>query len=611
MNNNSLKQSTNFSADGGIDVIEQENDFYDTNGEELPVREDGGPGSVQAPPPDTADEKNEDPVKDTASFRTFVKRHGKLLTAVILLIVCVLAYDETRRFIEPSPPEENVVATYNGKHMTTDEVMEHIRLEGVREGEHMICEKHGFDHSKCDTFEECETHPIHSLEAYQRIVEILASRKIVEDWAKVKGIADREDVRHGLQDIAKELSAADSIMQVHDRELSPASIGKWEVQKYFDDNQARFQDKAFSEVEAEIRNILAEEKRETFFPEYIERLKQDAGVSLNLEILKTGAPAEAEVKEYYARNANRYVAPESGKPKDFSEVEEEIKDVLQRQKDDAYYDLNGSQTLFTIHDRRYTLRDFMREFNELPAGYQAAFGDYESKRRLVEQLLVKELLAEEQDDKTKDAREQHYFEDMRAEYFKQVLHKEEIDGKLEEPADKEARDFYEQNKAHFVLPAQVKISFISISQGLNGEKKEQAQTRADEAMEALRDGADFAETAKRYSDTPVSRVDHWVHEDDLNAVLAENVFALGQGETSGVFEVRGIFFIVRVDEREEAREQGFDEVETAIKGYLLQTKHMEAEARFERELLDKAQLRVYQKTLRKLLKENTAKAGGF
>lgn len=579
----------------------------DTKNDEEEPRRSPSPALVSEAPVTAGEGGKERGESDTIPFQVFARRHKKLLLAFVLLIACVLAYERAQSLFEPSPPAENVVATYNGKSMTTDEMMEHIRLEGIREREHLICEKHGFDHSKCDTLEECETHPIHSLEAYKHIVGMLASRKIIEDWAKVNGIAEREDVRHTLQDIAKELSATSSIAQVHDEELSPASIGKWEVQRYFDENKALYQDKAFSEVEAEIRNILAAKKRETFFPEYIEKLKQDAGVSLNLEILKTDVPGETEINEYYARNINLYTDAKNGEIKKFDEVRAEIKGVLQKQKNDAYYELNGSQTLFTIHDRRYTLRDFMREFNELPRDYQAAFADYESRQKLVEQLLVKELLAEEQGDKTQSEGERHYFNDMRAEYFKQVLHQEGIDEKLSPPTDEEAKEFYTENKSRFVVPAQVKISLIRVHQGLDGEKKEQARKRIDEAMEAIKNGAGFAEVAKQYSDVPMSQIDYWVHEHDLDAALAKKVFVLRQGETSGVLEIQGNFFIVRVNDREEAREQNFEEVKTAVKSYLLQRKHEEAEAILEKDLLDKANLTVYEKTLRKLLRDNTAK----
>jgi parvulin-like peptidyl-prolyl isomerase len=593
-------------------VDAQNNDFHDNEFLRQEDTEEPTLGQIQLSEV-TSEVAIEEEEKDHAAVNTIpakkpAKGYKKFGAMLVIVIICVLVYGESRRFFELSPPGENVVATYNGKSMTIDEMMEHILLEGVREGEHMICEKHGFDHSQCDTLEECETHPLHSLEAYQRIVEMLAYRKIIEDWANANGVAEREDIRHGLQDIAKEMSAANSIIQVHDKELSSTSIGKWEVQKYFDENKARYQDTTFSEAESEIRNILAEEKQKTFFPEYIEKLKQDAGVSLNLEILKIDAPTEAEMREYYARNSPLYTDAESGKTKNFSEVRDEIKQILQKQKNDAHYDLNGGQTLFTIHDRRYTVRDFTREFYELAPEYQTAFADYESKRKLVEQLLVKELLAEANDDMTEDVKERHYFEDMRTAYFRQVLHKEEIDEKLKEPANDEVEEFYEENKVRFVLPAQVKMSFISVSQGLNGEKREQAQAKIREAMEAIQNGADFAETAKQYSEAPVSRVDQWVHENDLNELLAKNVFALRPNETSDVFETQGIFFIVKVDDRQEAREQSFEEVEAAIKNYLLREKHIEAEVRMERELLDKAQLVVYQKTLRKLLQENVAKA---
>ena len=48
---------------------------------------------------------------------------------------------------EPKPPAPDVVASYNDKTITVEELREFVKIEMAREMEHYICEEHGLDHS--------------------------------------------------------------------------------------------------------------------------------------------------------------------------------------------------------------------------------------------------------------------------------------------------------------------------------------------------------------------------------------------------------------------------------------------------------------------------------
>ena len=49
-----------------------------------------------------------------------------------------------------------------------------------------------------------------------------------------------------------------------------------------------------------------------------------------------------------------------------------------------------------------------------------------------------------------------------------------------------------------VLPSTIKLNLIWISQGENDEKKNQAKSKAEEALTALKDGTEFSTVAKQY-----------------------------------------------------------------------------------------------------------------
>lgn len=121
-----------------------------------------------------------------------------LLPVLLLFAVGSFVFFQDR---EPSPPAPDVVATYSGINITTEELKAFIKQEGIREMTHIICPAHGYDHSQCDPAEECESHPIDTLEGYQQMTARLAMEKMVMAWAEENGMLQREDIRHDMSDL--------------------------------------------------------------------------------------------------------------------------------------------------------------------------------------------------------------------------------------------------------------------------------------------------------------------------------------------------------------------------------------------------------------------------
>ena len=289
-----------------------------------------------------------------------------------------------------------------------------------------------------------------------------------------------------------------------------------------------------------------------------------------------------------------------------SNVRAEISEILIFDNMERDYALRKDEALFSVHSRRYTLGDFYMEFKELPPEYQAMFSSYDSKKDLLEQFIAQELLLEETNDASSGSSEteQHRIEEMRIEYLSQILHQEEVEGKITDPTEEEMRAYYEINKPAFISEEAAKINIIFIDAGANGEKLEQARKRANEAITELDAGISFPEVVKKYSELgAVQNEGQWVHREDLSVELGNRIFSLKVGETTGPFEMGNAVYLVKLDERTEAGQRTYEESIETITQLLRSEQHEQLEASMEKTLLEESGFIIYEKTLRRLLRE--------
>lgn len=613
----------------------------------------------------------------------------------IALALCMIVFGIgvfliPRLFGDPEPPAKDVVASYSDKVITTDELKQFLQQDGIKSQEHIMCEIHGYDHSLCSPQEPCEQHPLDNLEGYRQAVQMMAVEQIILDWAEKKGLTAREDVQHGITDLVGDANAAQMLNQIHQEEITPESISKWEIQQYYDNNKDIFGDKTLDEVEEEIRSILLTEKDANYFPDYIEKLKESAGLEFNAELLKVTEPSSQEIKAYYEANREKYkksasanvqeirladekisqeavkklnsgetfeqvaeaygvekklrdtvvaqagsgssmeeavfrlsknevsspIANEDGtysivkmgeitaqSELPLKEAEPQIRDILLEQNMDREYNLKKDEALFSVHSRRYTLGDFYTEYKELNPGYQKEYRTYEKKKELVEQLIAKELLLEENGDGSEGVGNEHDLEELKIQYLMQVMHQEEVDQKLEEATEDEMTRFYEENEEIFQVPEKAKLNLIWIAQ----TEDESGRQRIQEAKRLLDEGNDFTEVAKQYSEdgTAVNGgvLEEWFYQGHLLPELVGTVFQLTAGEISKVIETQDGYYIIQMREKENEQTMPYEESKELIATYVKEQKHLQMEQDMESEILEDANLIVYDKTLRRLLNE--------
>lgn len=133
----------------------------------------------------------------------------------------------------------------------------------------------------------------------------------------------------------------------------------------------------------------------------------------------------------------------------------------------------------------------------------------------------------------------------------------------------EVTEFYEQNKDSFQKVRRVNLDSIYIT---FVEDKEAARSRAKEAMAMIREGKDFAQVARQYSDSSSVGV---VEEGQLLADIEKVVFSLNQDEVSDPIETDKGIFIFKLKGNIPAQVAELKEVKSRIHDFLYQKKFVE------------------------------------
>ncbi len=137
--------------------------------------------------------------------------------------------------------------------------------------------------------------------------------------------------------------------------------------------------------------------------------------------------------------------------------------------------------------------------------------------------------------------------------------------------------YYNDHKNDFVRPETVVLREIFVStEGKPDADIPALRKKADNLRDrVLNNGDDFGALAKRYSDSPTAPQEGELgvfQRNQLDAKIAEKVFALNRGQMTDVMETKTGFEILQVRERYQAGEQPLDKVEPEISNKLYEQK---------------------------------------
>jgi peptidyl-prolyl cis-trans isomerase C len=151
----------------------------------------------------------------------------------------------------------------------------------------------------------------------------------------------------------------------------------------------------------------------------------------------------------------------------------------------------------------------------------------------------------------------------RATVIEQFVDKEIVQ-KISIP-EEETKAFYDNNPTFFKQPEQVQASHILIKVDANADpaQKAEARKKIEDIQQKLKEGADFAELAKEFSECPSAPKGGdlgYFRRGQMVKPFEETAFALNPGETSDIVETNFGFHIIKVVDKKPEMTTPYDSI---------------------------------------------------
>jgi peptidyl-prolyl cis-trans isomerase SurA len=136
----------------------------------------------------------------------------------------------------------------------------------------------------------------------------------------------------------------------------------------------------------------------------------------------------------------------------------------------------------------------------------------------------------------------------------------------------EIAKYYEEHKKEFVRPEQVALREIEVTtEGKKDEELPALKKKAETSLQRVKDGEDFGEIAKRFSDSSTAKQGGFLgvyKRGELSKQLEDIVFKMKKNELTDVMDTKQGYLVLQVLERYEAGEQPLNKVENEIMDHL-------------------------------------------
>ncbi len=132
----------------------------------------------------------------------------------------------------------------------------------------------------------------------------------------------------------------------------------------------------------------------------------------------------------------------------------------------------------------------------------------------------------------------------------------------------EVKKYYDEHKKDYIRPEQVVLRSIEVNTaGKDAADAAELKKKADTALKRVKDGEDFGEIAKRYSDGATAKQGGYLGQykrGELSPQLEEVVFKLKKNDLTDVMETKQGFLIIQVLEHYDEGQQPLEKVENEI-----------------------------------------------
>lgn len=496
-------------------------------------------------------------------------------------------------WLTPEPADPTVVATYQGGVVTRDRLAS--ELQAV---------------------------PRERQAAYQTLVGLRALvgdvvvHEVTRRWAEERQVDQKGAFKEAMKHATEQVQIADVSDRLHEGRIQ---VGEADIQAYYDQNRQRFGERPLAEVREQIRRAVVEQKEGAFVEGYLKELKERASLQVDYGLLDVPERTEAELSSYYQANRERFRTAEGVRP--FEEARTEIATTLRAERERQVFDERKRRTLFTIHSRRTTLGEFLQEIEELPPDQRP--GDAAARRRVLDAFVERLLVVEDAAEQTAGPKSKDEVQHARTDLLARLLHQEQVEEQIK-VSDEDVRAAYDRDPARYADPPRVKVRYIRVTRGRTADQDQKAEAKIEEAEAKLKPGgvlglgggepADFAEIARQYSEDPATaanggELDRWFGEESdsfselFEHTLHQELLPLKVGEISPVLALDDGYYLFQVREKQQARTRPFEEVKDLVRRDLEARRHDELSRDMQGQLLERAQLRIYDGRLEAALAE--------
>ena len=170
----------------------------------------------------------------------------------------------------------------------------------------------------------------------------------------------------------------------------------------------------------------------------------------------------------------------------------------------------------------------------------------------------------------------------------QEVRRMEVDSKVS-VSEPEIEERYRSNIEDYTQPPRLRLHEIVVRFDDTNEI-EQGQ-KARRLLQDVRQGADFAEVARMHSESGSRDAGGdlgFFNEGELTEALSVAAFELSPGEVSEIIRLDTAFYIIRVEEKEEATTKSLAEVRNEVADAIFQEKMSEQMDRFVKQLRERA-----------------------
>lgn len=145
------------------------------------------------------------------------------------------------------------------------------------------------------------------------------------------------------------------------------------------------------------------------------------------------------------------------------------------------------------------------------------------------------------------------------------------------------QQYYNSHQDQYQVKESVKVRHILVQTppaGADGKVDQKAldaaRTKAEDLLKQLKNGADFAELAKKNSDDPGSKVQGgdlgWITKGQMVAPFENSAFSMNKGQMSDLVQTNFGFHIIQTEDKQDAHLKSFFEVKNEIEKIVKQQK---------------------------------------